>query len=136
MEQKIKLKKIIHTIRKALASQQFFGDCFCFLLPSLLINHSFINTSETSVYNQLDYVNNFDVFNNNWRAFDRDKIFRRKKFTNENFHRLTQFYISKVYNNLKNTDYMNNIVGFGVFIILYILIALYNFTLSEKTTYV
>lgn len=119
-------------IRKSTALQQRFCDQFRFLSPSLLVHHTLLQTAQTSMYDQLDYAESFDLFNDQWRRLVRDKIFRRIKFTNEDFNALPQFHMVRKYNGFQSMDYLMDTLAFFAFILLTIALAFYNFNLLKQ----
>ena len=122
------------SIRTATFNQQLFCDKLRFLSPSLLITNHFIQVSETGVYDQLNYAVSLDLFNSKWRTFHRDKIFRRIKFTNEDFEQLPVFAILNVYNGSESL--FSNAVGLLLFMSSFILLAYGNFNFKEYHFYV
>jgi ABC-2 type transport system permease protein len=114
-------------ILSATNNQQRLTDKWRFLSPSLLMMNTFLQTSETSVYDQLDYALSFELFNARWRAFTRDKIFRIEKFTDADFSKLPLFQVTKIYSRFACRDYFLNTLGLSFFGSLFLLVAYYNF---------
>lgn len=114
-------------ILSATNHQQRLTDKWRFLSPSLLMSNTFLQTSETSVYDQLDYALSFDLFNTRWQAFTKDKVFRIEKFTNADFDRLPSFQVTKIYSSSGCKKYIVNALGLIFFGMLFLLIASYNF---------